>query len=125
ADAIVEAGRRWAADERRAQRLEAVLRQAFSQKTQGAAALPPRKPRSEELGLVRMGEPGHSWSLHIERANPDHRYFAEVGNLGVYYRVEPDETVDEIQVAATIGRVVAQMKRWVDEGVPNDELLRR
>lgn len=85
----------------------------------GNEATAPRGGGSEsrEVGLVRVTDAGGPWTIRFERADPERRYFARIGGLGIYYRAEPGVTIDEKRAAGVIEAVVSRVDRLLRDGV--------
>ncbi len=83
----------------------------------GTPASDTRAPE-EDLEMVRVTEPGCSWSIRIERALPDVKYFQVSSGYGLYYQADPGSEVDGSRAATIMKGVARHVERLAARGVP-------
>lgn len=90
--------------------------QATPASTRATAAAGP-EPEGEQLELVRVTEPDCSWSIRIENALPDVKYFKVSSGYGLYYQADPGSEVDAARAATIMNAVAQYVERLTARGV--------
>lgn len=88
------------------------------------SAATPRPAPDDPVGVVRVTEPGTSWSIRIEHAQADAPYFKVSSGFGLYYQADPGCEVDGAHAATIMNAVAKYIERLAVRGVSAEDLPR-